>query len=88
MENRCEQRFEVNQGVTVRVLGVSEPIIQASVLDVSATGMRLRSGLPVACGALVEIGLACTIAQGVIRRCHPTQGSFELGIQVSAITAE
>jgi hypothetical protein len=91
MENRCELRFEVNQGVTLRVLGVSpEPIIQASVLDVSANGMRLRSGLPVARGTLVEVGLARTIAQGVVSRCQPAQDSaqdtFVLGVQVSAIT--
>jgi len=93
MENRCEQRFEVNQGVTVRVLGVTpEPVIQASVLDVSASGMRLRSGLPVARGTSVEVGLARTVAQGVISRCQPVQGSgqdsFVLGVQVSAITPQ
>jgi hypothetical protein len=89
MHNRRENRFQANQDVTVRVLGLgSGPILQASVLDISASGMRLRTTLPVPSGTPVEIEVARTIAQGVIGRCESTQDSYEVVVQVYAVTAK
>jgi len=63
------------------------PILQTGVLDMSASGMRLRSSLPVPCGTTVEVEIGRTVARGAICRCEPLEDSYELGIQVSSIDA-
>ena len=84
MEQRREHRFKPNQTATLRVLGLRPgPVMQASILDISGSRMRLRSKLPVPCGAPVEIEVNATVAHGSVCRCEPKQGSYELGVQVS-----
>jgi hypothetical protein len=84
MESRREHRFKPNQTVTVRVLGLRLwPVIQASILDVSGSGMRLRSGLPVPLGTLIEIESDHLVSKGSVCRCESEQDSYEIGIQVS-----
>ena len=68
------------------------PSLQASILDYSGSGMRLRSKLPVPCGAEIEIDANSTLVQGSVVRCEPDRSDskkkvYELGVQVSAITA-
>ena len=88
MEQRQEHRFKPNQSATVRVVSLRPgPAIQASILDVSGSGMRLRSRLPVPCGASVEIEAHDTMARGSVCRCEPIEDAFELGIQVSETAA-
>jgi hypothetical protein len=57
--------------------------MQVSILDISGSGMRLYSRLPVPCGTLIEIELNKTLARGNVCRCEPKQNSYELGVQVS-----
>ncbi len=84
MDQRREHRFEPNQTATIRVLGLRPgPVIQASVLDVSGSGMCLRSKLPVPCGTPIEVELNNAVSHGSVCRCDPEQDSYELGIQVS-----
>ena len=86
MEQRREPRFRPNQTVTVTVLGLRPgPVLQASVLDVSGSGMRLRSRLPVPYGAAVEIKLNATVAHGNVCRCEPQSDFYELGVEVSLV---
>jgi hypothetical protein len=73
-----------NQTGILQVLGlIPGPVIQVEVLDVSGSGMRLRSKLPVPCGVDIEIEVNDTVCRGCVCRCEPEQGSYELGIQVS-----
>jgi hypothetical protein len=86
MEQRSERRFQPNQNqsVTVKVLGLrAGPPIQASMIDLSRTGMRLRSEAPIPCGTLIEIELADTVAYGSISRCGPEKDAYVLGVQIS-----
>ena len=87
---RREYRFKPNQIVTVRVLGLRPgPVLRASMLDVSGSGMRLRSKLPLPCGALVEIESDHLLSRGSVCRCEaepsgqPGQDFYEIGILVS-----
>jgi hypothetical protein len=48
--------------------------------------MRLRSLLPLACGALVEIQLDHYTARGTICRCQPEHDGYELSVQVAQTT--
>jgi hypothetical protein len=84
MEQRREYRFKPNQTATVRVLALRPgPVLQACVLDVSGSGMRLRSHLPIPCGAPIEIEVSHAVSHGSVCRCKPEQGSYELGVRVS-----
>jgi hypothetical protein len=77
MEFRREQRFKTNQIVTVRVLALRPgPVMQASILDVSGSGMRLRSRLPIPLGTPIEIESDHLLPQGRICRSEPNQDSY------------
>jgi hypothetical protein len=56
--------------------------MQACILDMSGSGMCLRSQLPVPCGALVSIELNDTVATGSVFRCVPKEDFYELGVKV------
>lgn len=85
MEQRRENRFKPNLTATLTVLGWNPgaSVIQVCILDVSGSGMGLRSGLPVPCGAQIEIKVGQTVARGSVCRCEPVEDSYELGVQVS-----
>lgn len=84
VEQRREGRFKPNQIATVRVLALRPaPILQASVLDISASGLRLRIDSPLPCGAPIEIEWDDLLAQGMVCRCEPEQDSFKLGVQIA-----
>ncbi len=89
MEHRKEGRFKPNQNATLRVLGMMPgPVMEACILDISGSGMRLRSQLPVPCGAPVEVEVNHTLSHGRVCRCEPKQHSYELGVQVSVTGAQ
>jgi hypothetical protein len=84
VEQRREHRFKPNQAAVVKVLGLRPgPLVQACVLDISASGMRLRSSVPVPCGVQVSIEVNDTVATGSVFRCDFKEDSYELGIKVS-----
>lgn len=84
MEHRRENRFKPNQAVTVRILGLRlGPLRQASILDVSGSGTRLRCKLPLQCGTPIEIETDNTVMRGKVCRCEPKHGSYEIGVQLS-----
>jgi hypothetical protein len=81
VEHRREYRFKPNQIATVTVLGLRPgPALQACILDLSGSGMRLRSSLPVPCGSDVEISVNEIVARGNVCRCDPDEDSFEIGV--------
>jgi hypothetical protein len=84
MEQRREHRFKPNQAAVVRVLGLRPgPLIDACILDISASGMRLRTKLPVPCGTPVSIEVNNAVSTGSVFRCVPHKDSYELGVNVS-----
>ena len=87
MERRRESRLvEPQQEATIHLLGSTPgPVIHATTLDVSGSGMRLRSNLPVPCGAAIEITVNRTVARGSVFRCEPDQDAYELGVHVSML---
>jgi len=83
-QRRREARFKPNQTATVRVLTFGlGPLLTAAVLDISGSGMRLRTKLPIPCGVPVEVEVNHMLSRGNVRRCNEAHGFFELGIQVS-----
>ena len=83
-EKRREHRFQPNQTVTLKVLGmIPGPVMPASVRDISGSGMRLRTSLPVPCGTSVEIETHEMLALGSVCRCEPDDGAYAIGVQIS-----
>jgi len=81
---RRETRFKPNQTATVTVLGMRPgPVLQTCVLDISGSGMRVRSRLPVPLGASISVEIENNVSHGSICRCEQDGDSFELGIQVA-----
>jgi len=89
VERRREDRFKPDQVAIIKVLGVPPgPVLHATVIDLSGSGMRLQSNLPVPCGASVEVEAIHAVAHGRVARCEPAEDSYELGIQVSTIESK
>jgi hypothetical protein len=83
-QRRRESRFQPDQTATVKVLGMRPgPVMPASVRDISGSGMRLRTSLPVPCGTSIEIETQEMLALGSVCRCEPDNGSYTLGVQIS-----
>ena len=82
-DRRDEHRFKPNQDATLKVSGSRPgPIMQASVLDRSGSGMRLRTPLPVPRGTAVEIHMNETLAGGTVCRCEPDNVSYTVGVRI------
>ena len=83
VEQRREHRFEPDQTVRARVLGMPPgPDMPVCILDISGSGMRLLSTLPVPCGVHIEIEVSNSVARGIVCRCDQDKDLYELGIQV------
>jgi hypothetical protein len=84
VDQRREPRLKPNQTATVKVLGmVPGPTLETFVVELSGSGMRLRSRLPVPCGASIEVRINHTVTSGSVVRCEPENGGYNLGIQVT-----
>jgi hypothetical protein len=57
--------------------------MQARVCDISGSGMRLRTPLPVPCGTPIEVEAREMLALGSVCRCESDSGSYVLGVQIS-----
>ena len=83
-DRRRERRFQPHQDAMLKASGWRPgPIMKASVLDISGSGMRLRTPLPVPCGTPVEIHTNETLTCGSVCRCKPDNVSYTLGVQLS-----
>jgi PilZ domain len=83
MDRRKQPRVEVHQEVTVTVLGDPDwPSFRAVAVDMSGSGMRLLSPLPVPYQAAVKIEVEALLLLGeVIHIEHGAQG-HTLGVKL------
>jgi hypothetical protein len=83
-DRRREHRFKPHQDAMLKVSGWRPgPVMQASVLDISGSGIRLRTPMPVPCGTPVEIHTNETLTRGAVCRCEPDKVSYTVGVQLS-----
>ena len=88
MERRRESRLRVIKTATLRVLDrMAGPslgrAIDAEVVDVSGSGIRLRTRVPVPCGASVEVDDRRLLLLGEICRCvQDSDGTYTVGLRV------
>jgi hypothetical protein len=83
MERRKEPRVDINQEVTVTVLGNpdSEPF-KAMAVDISGPGMRIRSPRPVPYQAAVKVeaGNMLWLAEAI--RVQPSEGGHMIALKL------
>jgi hypothetical protein len=83
-DRRREHRFKPNRDAMLKVSSSRPgPIMHASILDISESGNRLRTPMPVACGTAVEIHTSETLTSGTVCRCEPDNVSYTVGVQLS-----
>jgi PilZ domain len=92
VEHRRESRLKISKNVIVKVgslLGVPDagkPMFGV-VLDMSGSGVRLATSLPVPVGAEVEIADNRTMILGEILRCEPEGEGYIAAVRVSEVAA-
>jgi len=86
-ERRQESRLKANQPVTLTVLTVSigprSPVFEACILEVSGSGLRVRTPGPIPCGAPVRVDAGELPMLGKVCRCKPENGAYTVGINLS-----
>lgn len=87
-EQRKEPRFPSDLSAILTVLA-SGNVTEARTVDVSKSGLRVRSPEPVATGERLRIQFSSTIAFGEARWCKDIKGTgYDIGIQVEHSLAE
>ena len=70
MERRKEPRLKIKQDVTITVLGqIVAPTMQATVLDISGNGMRLRVPAKISPGTGIKIDSKNALVLAEVGRC-------------------
>jgi hypothetical protein len=88
VEQRRESRLNVSKAARLKVLDrMAGPSLgramDAEIVDVSGSGMRLRTKVPVPCGAPVEVDDCRLLLLGEICRCtQDPDGSYTVGLRV------
>jgi hypothetical protein len=81
MERRKEPRLKIKQDVTITVLGeVGASTTQATVLDISGNGMRLRAPVKIPCGAGIKIDAKNALVLAEVSRCVREGRSYMVGV--------
>jgi hypothetical protein len=71
VERRIEPRLKVNQPVVITEMGwMPMPSVPARVLDLSGSGLQLRSPNPVPCGSPVKVASQNAAMLGEVCRCE------------------
>jgi c-di-GMP-binding flagellar brake protein YcgR len=81
VERRKEPRLKIKQDVTITVLGqmIAAPM-QASVLDISGSGMRMRVPAKIPCGAGIKIDSKNALVLAEVSRCVREGQSYTVAV--------
>lgn len=83
---RREARIAADTPVLLSVLNIlGEPGFPGRVIDMSGSGLRVSVGLPVPCGAKVQLEGPDMVVLGEVCRCDEQDGSYEVGLIVSEL---
>ena len=69
--------------MTLLVLGTRRVLIEACLLDISSSGMHVRSPTQLACDTQVKIQREDVQMLGTVCRCDAQEGGYTIGIQIS-----
>jgi hypothetical protein len=81
VERRKESRLKIKQDVTITVLGqVGASTTQATVLDISGNGMRLRAPARIPCGTGIKIDAKNALVLAEVSRCVREGHSYVVAV--------
>jgi hypothetical protein len=80
MESRQEARFEVDQEITVTLLGEVESTFAGKIVNVSGRGMCFLSSQELSAGAAIKIELSDTMVLGEVIYCRRQEAHYQAGI--------
>src|SRR5437763_1917436 len=86
MEQRREPRFELDQAVTVTILGDPEVLRTAKVKNRSGRGLGLEMAYPVGIGDALKIEFKDSILLGEVMYCRGDHGSYYVGLAAATPT--
>lgn len=73
----------MTDSVTLLVLGSRKLVIEACVLDVSTSGIQVRSPTRLTCATRVEIEGNDGQMLGTVCHCEAHDGAYQIGVQLS-----
>lgn len=82
INQRSEVRFEVDQAVTVTLLGAEPRRCPGRVKDASDRGLAVELPVPVAVGAALEIDLPDAMVLGEAVYCRQSGNSWIIGVRL------
>jgi hypothetical protein len=85
MDTRQSSRFHVEASAIMRVEGIPGPFL-VTILDVSASGLRVNSPTSFGAGTRVTLTFRKTELKGQIRYSRGFGGQAHIGIQVDSMT--
>jgi len=88
MDLRREQRFAVDQPVTVTILTDGERAYQATIKNGSGLGLALEMPVPVTPGAALKIILGDTMLLGDAIYCGPQRNAYLIGVLLESQLTE
>jgi hypothetical protein len=90
MQRRRDHRYEVWESVVISIGDAAEARHQAATMvDVSKSGYRVLSGIPLEPGTEIVTTLHSVAIIGVVRHCEPTvNNAFTAGVEITQVVAE
>jgi hypothetical protein len=87
-ERRKEPRYPSEEPAVVTLLTSGE-VLQADTMDISKSGLRVRSMSPLDSGTRLRVRFGTVIAFGQVRWCREVHGStYDIGILVDHTLAQ
>ncbi len=86
VEQRREARYRTNDAVRVEILQAGFPLVAASIVDISRSGLCLLSESTIGKGAQVKVTLEKQVVIfGEVQYCRPARGGFQSGIVIQDV---
>jgi hypothetical protein len=82
MDRRRNERFEVDQEVSVTLLGDRELTMPGKLVNLSGRGLGLEVREPLAAGSAVKIDSGDNLFVGEVVYCKPSGARFQAGIEL------
>lgn len=83
MERRKQPRVDIDQEVTVTVLGTTDsPPFQAATVDISGSGMRILSPLPVPYQAALKVQVGDLLLLGEVVRVQDCERGHMVAVKL------
>ena len=84
-DRRREPRYATDRLTLLHVSGQNPERILCRILDVSKTGMRIRTKYPLQPGTEIRVTVRELFAVAEVRYCKPVNDGFDHGIQVREV---